>query len=206
MPKETFFNLPPDKREMVFQAAVEEFAAHPYPQASVNRIVGRAGIAKGSFYQYFEDKKDLFLYCLSRMGEEKMGYLAPVLKNAPQMPFFDLLRELYLRGLRFAVEHPPYMEIGRRLLATRGTPIYEEVKAYSQQQGQRFFADLLRRAIERGDVRPDADVSLLAYLIAGLNTLLTEYYVEHVTDGHEERMQQTVEQFLDLLRFGIGAS
>ena len=61
MPKETFFNLPEVKRGAILDAALEEFAAYPYDQASVNRIVARAGIPKGSFYQYFENKKDLYL-------------------------------------------------------------------------------------------------------------------------------------------------
>ncbi len=56
MPRPTFFNLPAEKQEQVFRAAVEEFATHPYGAAAVNRIVARAGIAKGSFYQYLEDK------------------------------------------------------------------------------------------------------------------------------------------------------
>jgi len=51
MPKQTFFNLPEEKREMVFNAAVEEFAEHGLKNASTNRIVKNSGIAKGSFYQ-----------------------------------------------------------------------------------------------------------------------------------------------------------
>jgi AcrR family transcriptional regulator len=34
-----------------------------FSEASINQIVRRAGIPRGSFYQYFEDKNDLFI-CL----------------------------------------------------------------------------------------------------------------------------------------------
>ena len=44
MPKETFFNLPEDKRQAILDLAIEEFAAHDYKNASISRIVERAGI------------------------------------------------------------------------------------------------------------------------------------------------------------------
>ncbi|MBK7920673.1 MAG: TetR/AcrR family transcriptional regulator [Chloroflexi bacterium] len=60
MPKDTFFNLPEDKRALICKVAVAEFAKHRFDKASINRIVAQSGIAKGSFYQYFEDKRIYF--------------------------------------------------------------------------------------------------------------------------------------------------
>ncbi|MRR31852.1 TetR/AcrR family transcriptional regulator [bacterium] len=51
MPKPTFFNLPPEKREKIIDAAVEEFAQNGLENASTNRIVENSGISKGSFYR-----------------------------------------------------------------------------------------------------------------------------------------------------------
>ena len=53
MPSTTFFNLPEAKRTIIEAAAIREFAAHGFEGAGVNAIVAGAGIAKGSFYQYF---------------------------------------------------------------------------------------------------------------------------------------------------------
>ncbi len=76
MPKQTFFNLEPERREGVIAAAVEEFARHPpYEQASLSRIVESCGIAKGSMYQYFEDKLDLYLYIVELAYERKQDYV-----------------------------------------------------------------------------------------------------------------------------------
>jgi len=57
MPKQTFFNLSPDKRGTIEQAALDEFTAYGFDNSNMNRIVAQSRIAKGSFYQYFEDKK-----------------------------------------------------------------------------------------------------------------------------------------------------
>ena len=77
MPTSTFFNLPPPKRERLLRAAEAEFVRKPFNEVSINRIIQAAEIPRGSFYQYFEDKMDLFRYILggfSRRLEE--GILA----------------------------------------------------------------------------------------------------------------------------------
>lgn len=64
MPTSTFFNLPPPKRDKLVDAAIAEFACKPYSEVSINRIIQAAEIPRGSFYQYFADKTDLFRYVL----------------------------------------------------------------------------------------------------------------------------------------------
>lgn len=64
MPSSTFFNLPPPKREKLTSAAIAEFARKPYGEVSINRIIQAAEIPRGSFYQYFDGKTDLFRYVL----------------------------------------------------------------------------------------------------------------------------------------------
>jgi TetR/AcrR family transcriptional regulator len=54
MPKQTFFNLPDEKRDLITDVVIDEFADNDYDKVSISRIVQRAGIAKGSFYQYFD--------------------------------------------------------------------------------------------------------------------------------------------------------
>jgi AcrR family transcriptional regulator len=203
MPKETFFNLPEAKRKAILDAALEEFAAYPYDQASVNRIVARAGIPKGSFYQYFENKKDLYLYLLQQSGEVKFAYLTPILNDPAGRDFFTLLRDLYAAGIQFAVENPRYAALGKRLMASRGTPIYAEVMEANTAAASEFFESLLRAAIEQDEVRADIDVPMFAHLIAGMNTLLLEYYLEYVSQDYDDRLIATVDQFIDFLKHGL---
>lgn len=69
MPTSTFFNLPEDKKNKILKVANKEFERVPIEQVSIKNIVESAEIARGSFYQYFEDKEDLFQYIMSaKMG------------------------------------------------------------------------------------------------------------------------------------------
>ena len=60
MPKQTFFNLPEGKRKTLMNAAEKEFARVPLAKASISNIIKDANIPRGSFYQYFENKEDLY--------------------------------------------------------------------------------------------------------------------------------------------------
>lgn len=204
MPKDTFFNLPEDRRALICRIAVDEFASYSFEQASINRIVAEAGIAKGSFYQYFSGKKDLFLYLLKMATQEKLAYFSSVLTGAEEHTFFARIRELYLAGIQFAAEHPRYEMIGRRLLENKNAPIYQEVIDENSPTSSQFFETLLQNAIARGEVRADIDVKLFAYMITAMNTFLVEYWTEQVAQDSQDGMMETIDKFLDFLKNGIG--
>lgn len=69
MSSETFLRLPEEKRNRFLDAAWEEFTRVRFAEASINQIVRRAGIPRGSFYQYFVDKEDLFSYLLEEVRD-----------------------------------------------------------------------------------------------------------------------------------------
>lgn len=79
---ETFLRLPEEKRNRFLDAAWEEFTAVPYSNASINKIIQRAGIPRGSFYQYFTDKTDLFAYLLSDVRDHFVQAFARLLTQA----------------------------------------------------------------------------------------------------------------------------
>lgn len=60
MIKQTFYNLPITKRERIYQAIKTEFDRVPLDKISINSIIKEANISRGSFYQYFDDKGDLY--------------------------------------------------------------------------------------------------------------------------------------------------
>ena len=204
MPKDTFFNLPEDKRALICDVAIDEFAKYPFDQASINRVVAKSGIAKGSFYQYFEDKKDLFLYVMQLIGQEKINYMSPVMRNPDEHDVFTLIRELFLSGIQFANKHPRYVAISNKFLANKEASIYKEVKASSLPQSYPIYETLLENAIARGEVRAVFDINMLAHVIASMNVLIVEYHSEFFSQTIDESMIETVDKFIDLLKNGIG--
>ncbi|MDO4788243.1 MAG: TetR/AcrR family transcriptional regulator [Johnsonella sp.] len=66
MPKSTFLNLSKEKRRAVIDALIDEFEARPLPEATVAHIIEKLGIARGSFYQYFESLTESYFYVLQQ--------------------------------------------------------------------------------------------------------------------------------------------
>ena len=206
MPKETFKNLPPDKRRKIEQAAIEEFAGNSYDSASINRIVEKAGIPKGSFYQYFADKQDLLRHIMDLIVEQKLATLSPVMANPFQMEFFTLLREIYGAGLRFAAANPLLQQIGKRLLADRKHPVFIELVRDNKTKSDDIFQLLLKQGIERGEIRADIDLPFIAHLISELNVSVADYFIEREGFRFDDAYMDTVDKLINFLRGGIGRS
>jgi TetR/AcrR family transcriptional regulator len=54
-------------REILLNAAMEEFSAHGFDGARIDAIVKRAGVSRNLAYHYFGGKEDLFLHVMERM-------------------------------------------------------------------------------------------------------------------------------------------
>ncbi len=66
----TFHHLPPEKKQRILDCAINEFTAYTYEKTSINRILEEAKIPKGSFYQYFDNKEDLYILCIKTVYKQ----------------------------------------------------------------------------------------------------------------------------------------
>lgn len=92
MPSNTFFRLPEEKRQRLMEAAWEEFLKSSFADASINQIIHNAHIPRGSFYQYFQDKEELFWYLMGSMQQ----YFSQALQEIIQ----DVKGDLFAMPLR----------------------------------------------------------------------------------------------------------
>ena len=81
MPTQTFFNLSKEKRKVLIDAAFKEFSRASLADASIANIIKEACIPRGSFYQYFEDKADIFFYILEEYNKHNREKVLLLLKE-----------------------------------------------------------------------------------------------------------------------------
>ena len=81
MPTATFKKLAKDKQQRVIKAAIKEFSRAPLNEASVANIITDANIPRGSFYQYFKDKEELFYYIFEMHSNDIKKRLTLLLMN-----------------------------------------------------------------------------------------------------------------------------
>ena len=82
MPTERFYHLSEKKKEMIREAAVQEFIRVSPEQASINQIVRNAEISRGSFYTYFEDKEDLMRYVFEDLIHQVREFCKNLLRDS----------------------------------------------------------------------------------------------------------------------------
>ncbi len=188
MVKQTFLNLPKEKRERIIEIAIEEFASKPYTKASLSNIVNRAGIAKGSMYQYFEDKRALFRYLLELAAQEKLAFLKEAEVNS-DVNFFETLEKVMLAGFRFNLAHPQLSRIVANAMEGTGEAVIQEFMMSGRKMACEYFMELLKRGQEGGEVSPDVNVRLTANL---LNRILGEGLADYIL----EIMEVDLHEFL----------
>lgn len=204
VPHSTFFNLPEEKRERILENAIDEFAEMGYTKASISRIVQKSKIAKGSFYQYFEDKKDLYKYLIDRTGEQKLVFINDQFPDMATLPFFELMHALYVVGMRFAATQPKMTKIVSELMKRNDDDLKAYVLGDNQVKGHEFLLSLLQMADGRGELREGLDLDFTAYILHTMNTALADYYyMEHDQLENDGEVEQLADRMLDILKNGI---
>ncbi|MFV9505314.1 MAG: TetR/AcrR family transcriptional regulator [Oscillochloridaceae bacterium umkhey_bin13] len=164
MPTQTFANLPAAKRDALLTLALEEFAAHPYQQASLSQIVERAGIAKGSIYQYFANKQDLYLFLIEHAAQSQLDLLSGLEPPDLALDLFALLRWQMRASLQVGLATPLQTQLLYRA-HNDPLPFRDEVTHRLQQAGGGHLHTLLAQAQARGELAPDLDLDVAAFVV-----------------------------------------
>ncbi len=208
MAKETFLKLPFEKRQRIEEAAIDEFADVGYDKATIDNIVNKADISKGSFYQYFTDKKDLFFYLIFYVIKvKKMEYMAPVLTNMEDHDFFTLFRKLFLAGIKFAIDNPKQDKIGVWFMQNTEHHIFKELLQNTSVSSANLYTSLLQKGIDHGDIREDIDLDYMSYILSNLMLSTMAYFFKinsnaTFTDNHNEIMS-TIDIMIETIKKGI---
>lgn len=97
MPTKTFFKLPEDKRQRLIKAGRREFTKFSLQASSLNRILKRAEIPKGSFYSYFQDKDEFYWYILNDVIKPRISSYEELLDEFDSDLF--LIEEMHLQEM-----------------------------------------------------------------------------------------------------------
>jgi AcrR family transcriptional regulator len=207
----TFLNLPEAKQAKIIDAALAEFADKGYPQASVNVIVGRSGIAKGSIYQYFKDKKGIFLYLFEFGVAMVRRTLLEVKEATAEEDFFTRLEKSLMAGVEFIRLHPRIYGIYLKILFDEHVPGRQELLKAVRQFAAEYLQSLLRRGRARQELRPDLPLGAATFLLDALfDRFLQAVCVPSfdVTLGldqaGEDELHQRIRELMALLRHGLG--
>lgn len=208
--KQTFLNLSEEKQQRILEVAIDEFSQKGYRQASINTIVSRLGIAKGSIYQYFENKEKLFLFIFNYAVKSVGKTLKRVRLETEDQPVFERVRQILLAGIRFTKNHPNIYQIYLKILFESGVPfkrkLIQSIRIFSIE----YLMPILKKGMERGEIRKDLDLDMMAFMLdAMMDRFLQVYNLPFMNshlgihNGSQEEVERLVDTWVDMLKTGL---
>ncbi|NTV12518.1 MAG: TetR/AcrR family transcriptional regulator [Desulfobulbaceae bacterium] len=196
--KSTFNNLPADRQTLILREAVREFGDFGYRLASVNRIVERTGIAKGSLYQYFANKEALFLYVFGRFAALIKATVREAAGKGDAGDFFIRMGQVMQAGESFVVKHPEYFRLYLKLAGDTDIPYRAQLLGQLRLFPAEYFAPLLEQGQREGSIRRDIRLAAMLFLIEGV----IERYLQGLA-GAVKLEDALVAELIALLRGGL---
>lgn len=178
MVHQTFYKLPEEKRRRITDSAMDEFTSRPYEKTSINRIIEAAGIPKGSFYQYFDSKDDLYTYCIKELSRKLLEQRLERHEGLLDTGLHCVTRIGIVRAEEeFNAELSEVLgEKGSALLAGLGDAPRALRNSALMETAVELIMPVIRAELEADpEVRKDADLDFFAYLLSIGDALSIDY-------------------------------
>jgi len=196
VPTKTFFNLPQKKRDLLLQAAREEFSRISFEKASINQIIHQAGIPRGSFYMYFQDKEDLFTYlfldCRDLLFQKIEEYL-----RAEDGDILEALLHLYdyVMLRKTSPEFQQILEMIRRNTKLQRTKVIQMLRPGA-------LSDFLIQAIDRSRLRLEQETDF-PHILEILSCVTAPALLYGILNQDDQGARRQFQNMLKILARGI---
>lgn len=157
------------KRKEIIKQAITVFSRKGYHQTKIVDITKSLQISTGTFYLYFNNKRDLFMEVIDDVFRNIVGEAAIAIRNEK-----DFLKRCKIRGRVFYENYSRYSEILNQLRAELASEEQWPVKKI-----KRIYHGLTKpvirefeMAVRNGTIR-NIDTDLLAYGLTGMLEIMT---------------------------------
>lgn len=150
-----FHSLEPEKQERIINAAMKEFAQRGYEKASTNQIVKEAQISKGSLFNYFRSKKDLYLYviqCCLQIVEQIEKQI-----DENETDIFRRIEKLAIKKLQIQRKFPQVFDFLKSIVLEEAAEVKEEIQQTVDEIYAKGFQKLYQN-IDYTKFREEVDV------------------------------------------------
>jgi AcrR family transcriptional regulator len=172
VPSDTWWNLPDPKRQRVLEAAMAEFGRRGFSSGSLNVIARDAEVAKGSLFQYFEDKLDLFTFVSAEVSDRIRDTVLDGLDADRQ--FFAVLLDLTDRWIDFFGSHHLERAFAFAAAHEMDADAGSAVRSVTNARFVEALLPMVKRAADQGELasgtNPDDVIALVILLLRHLDS------------------------------------
>ena len=160
---EAFYELPKERQNAIYNAAMEVFGEYEYKRASTDLIASKAGVSKGLLFYYFHNKKALYLHTFE--------YVSKIVEDAVSdthlleiTDFFELIAYATEKKVKMLMENPYIMLFSMRCFYSQKDEVSDEIQAkISKGKGKTY--DTYFKSLELGKFKEGIEPERLYHML-----------------------------------------
>ena len=193
--------LPEERKLSILNAAKEMFAINGYHDTSISDIIKRADIARGTFYLYFKDKREIFDALFDQLLQEINESLIRVTIAPDQKPPLEQIAENLHRIFQLAMNDP---ELARILF--RHAPGLDSITDQKIEGFYNKIASLVEGALvlgEKMNIVKKGDFKLISIFITGG----VKEIMDRITrpENHMPQIDKIIKELIDVNLHGLSS-
>ena len=203
MVRPRFAKLPPQQQRVILRAALDEFAAKGFHDASLNRVIHKAGISKGSMYYYFDGKDDLYAHVTRSELQQLFAGVGPfpVPDDGDAESFWSTMEGYYVQLMTGLTASPQLADLIRGWIAAPKSPTLQQAQREMEQGALPWVEQALAVGQRAGAVRSDLPSTLLIAVVVGVGQAMDTWLLTQPAD-HDD-LPQVIGNLIDIIRRAI---
>lgn len=200
----TFQKLKESKKQRIIDAALDEFTMRPFNEASITNIVKQADISRGSFYQYFGNKENIYKYLVNYLYTKHREELYRILvKNSGKLypsllEFYDGYIDKIMHSKHFAFYKNTFRYVNHYLIGEDGILSLKNQTTNREEQQNQFM-----NAVDMEDLKAASKEDVLEYIYFIINTIHHMILDGFVNDLSLEEIKSKNHRAVNWLYYGI---
>ena len=171
-----------ERREEILQTAQGLFYTQGYENTSVQNIIDAVGIAKGTFYHYFDSKQDLLDELIADITQNVKQALETMVTD-PQLNAFQKLQRFFQDSQAVKLENIQVLQtLTQVIYKDENAILREKMKAEAIPLFIPMLADTIRQGIAEGSFNcetPDDLAAILMTIIQGYSEMFLNLLSEN---------------------------
>ena len=200
MSTKRFENLDEERRRNILDIAGAEFSQKGFEGASLNEIIQKTKISRGSMYYYFEDKEDLYLTVLKQAMSDFAELVGGIATEIYTDDFWGDIREFYTRVLEVSFARPELVSLVGGYFSLSANKYGSGAFVTFYLQIMVYIENIIIRGQEMGAVRTDIPRDLLVNIICSIGEAMDFWVVTHWEELSTKKPRKTANQMIRILR------
>lgn len=182
-------------KRAIFESAIKVFSKSGYTGATMDEIVSRAGVAKGSLYYHFRSKEELFIFIIKEgidLIHEEVDKATKGMDNP-----YKIIQESVKVMLKYVDENKDLFKVIISQLwgnEERNDMLRDEIKTLIDNNTSKLKAGIM------GGFIANEDPELLSYSLVGV---LVSAALYEIINEEEYNHEEVAKKFMKYFEYGI---